>query len=135
MKGEKIMLHSPMLAAACCVGLALCVFFAGCSDSDGNRVLPDFDGLSILLYSDSDGVGNFAQQALDDFGADYTFVASPQELLAQAGNAYDLLVIENPYIQDAGMLGLLDNYVGDGGRMVISTYSGPQNLYNREGVA
>lgn len=116
------MLRSLLLVAACCVGLAMCVLFAGCSDTDGNQVVPDFSGLSILLYYDGEPAGNFALRALDALGADYTLVTDQDELMAQAGNAYELLVIDNPNIQDEAMLDLLNTYVEDGGRMVISTW-------------
>ncbi|MHB0938769.1 MAG: hypothetical protein ACYDCO_09260 [Armatimonadota bacterium] len=123
-----MVLRSLLLAAACFAGLAMCAFFAGCSDDDGddNRQLPDFSQLSILLYYDGELEGNFAQQALDDFGATYTLVESPAELLAQSGNAYDLLVIDNPDQDSEAMLDLLENYVDDGGRMVISTWQSDQ---------
>jgi hypothetical protein len=116
-----------LLAAVCCAWLAMGVFFAGCDDDDnGGRRLPNFDLLSILLYYDGEPEGNFAQQALDDFGADYDLVESPEELLALAGNAYHLLVIDNPNSNDEDMLDALQGYVEDGGRMVISTWQSQQ---------
>lgn len=118
-----MVLRSLLMTAACCMGLAIVGVFTGCNgDDDNDRELPDFTQLSILLYYDGEPEGNFAQQALDDFGAVYTLVESSEELLGQSGNAFDLLVIDNPDQNDEDMLTLLDNYVEDGGRIVISTW-------------
>jgi len=117
-------LHHLLLAAACCAWLTMGLLFAGCSDTPnaGGLHLPDFSNMSILLYYDGEDGGNFAQQALDDFGAGYTLVGNPDDLLAQSGNAFQLVVIDNPGNDNEQMLDMLQQYVEDGGRMVISTW-------------
>lgn len=114
-------LQSLMVLAVLCALLMSVLFFTGCSDRAGSDQL-DFSQFNILLYYDGVPEGNFAQQALDNLGATYTLVTSPAELFAQGGNAFHLLVIDNPNLENEAMLDSIEGYIEVGGRVAISTW-------------
>ncbi|MHB9107870.1 MAG: hypothetical protein ACYDCO_12505 [Armatimonadota bacterium] len=118
-----------VIAVLAVFGLGL----AGCGGggSPNTPQMPDFAGVDVLLYTDAQGGADFAYQALNDLGVAYQMVTTREHMEAHAGESFHLLVVDYtlptqsvqmPFYDIDATLSMIEQFIADGGRVVISTW-------------